>query len=442
MGVELTIAKWVYGGDGLARIAPDETGRGKAVFVPFVLPGETVEAELTEERSGYARAKLVKIKTASPSRVEPLCPYFSRCGGCQYQHAEYAKQLQWKRDILVETLTRTAKIELLPDVHLHSSEPYGYRNRTRLKVRIGPDFALGYHRLGTNELLPVKECPISSPLIQRAIAVTWSVASKCPPPPGLREIQFFANHADEELLVEIYIHRNIDPQALEPLAIRLRAELPAIVGVSVFPSGPSVEDESRAPSAISRAAGSGATFGGKAIEYATANHSFRVSAGSFFQTNRFLIDELVQIAVGGSNGHTALDLYAGTGLFSLPLSRSFERVIAVEASPYSFADLQDNAAPNIKSVQASTEKYLDNVGRKSGIDLALVDPPRSGMGEHTSRKLGQTGIPRLTYVSCDPATLARDLRVLTATGFAIESLHLVDLFPQTFHMETVVHLVR
>ncbi|MGE5114134.1 MAG: class I SAM-dependent RNA methyltransferase [Acidobacteriaceae bacterium] len=440
--MELTIEKWIYGGDGLARMAPGETGRGKAVFVPFVLPGETAEAEIIEERSGFARAKLIKIKAASPARVEPTCPYFSRCGGCQYQHAEYTKQLQWKRDILVETLARTAKIELAPDVQLHASEPYGYRNRTRLKVRTEPDFALGYHRFGTNELLPVKECPISSPLIQRAIAAAWFVAAKKPLPPCLREIQFFANHADEELLVEIYIDRNIDPQGLEPLADRLRAELPAIVGVSIFPSGALGEDDNRAPLTISKAAGPGTTFGGKAIEYATANDSFRVSAGSFFQTNRFLIDELVQTAISGSSGRTALDLYAGTGLFSLPLSRSFDRVIAVEASPFSFADLQDNAAPNIKAVQASTEKYLDNVGRKSGIDLALVDPPRSGMGEHTSRKLGQTGIPRLTYVSCDPATLARDLRVLTAAGFAIESLHLVDLFPQTFHMETVVHLVR
>jgi 23S rRNA (uracil1939-C5)-methyltransferase len=442
VGVELRIEKWIYGGEGLARMAPDEAGRGKAVFVPFVLPGETVEAEFTEERSGFARAKLVKIGTASPARVEPSCPYFSRCGGCQYQHAEYTKQLQWKRDILVETLARTAKIELAPDIQLHHAEPYGYRNRTRLKVRTEPNFALGYYRFGSNELFPVEECPISSPLIQRAIAAMWSVASKRPLPPGLREIQFFANHADEELLVEIFVDRKENPKELEPLANRLRAELPAIVGVSVFPSGQSVEDEDRAPLMTSKAAGPAATFGEKSLRYASAGDTFRVSAGSFFQTNRFLVDELVQTAISGSKGRTALDLYAGTGLFSLPLSRSFERVVAVEASPYSFADLHYNATPNIKAVQSSTEKFLDNLGRKPTVDLVLLDPPRSGMGEHTSRKLGQTGIPRLTYVSCDPATLARDLRVLSAAGFAIESLHLVDLFPQTFHMETAVHLVR
>lgn len=440
--MELTIEKWIYGGEGLARMAPDETGRGKAVFVPFVLPGETIEAEIIEERSGFARAKLVNVATASPARVEPTCPYFFRCGGCQYQHAEYAKQLQWKRDILVETLARTAKIELATDVQIHASEPYGYRNRTRLKVRTEPDFALGYHRFGTNDLLPVKECPISSPLIQRAITAMWSVASRIKFPPGLREVQFFADHVDETLLAEFYIDRDMDSQKLEPIANSLRGELPAIIGVSVFPSGPLVEDENRAPLIASKAAVSGATFGEKSLRYATASDTFRVSAGSFFQTNRFLIDELIQTAVNGSKGRTALDLYAGTGLFSLPLSRSFERVIAVEASPHSFADLHSNATPNIKAVQASTEKYLDNVGRRSGIDLILADPPRSGMGEHTSRKLGQTGIPRLTYVSCDPATLARDLRVLTAAGFAIESVHLVDLFPQTFHMETVVRLVR
>ncbi len=439
--MELKIEKWIYGGEGLARKPADETGRGKTVFVPFVLPGETVDAEIVEERPGFARARLAEITQSSDARVEPPCPYFYRCGGCQYQHADYRRQLQWKGDILIETLQRTAKIKLDHDVHLHSAEPYAYRNRTRLKVRNAPDFALGYHRLGTNELLPVAECPISSPLIQRAIRAMWKVGEKANPR-GLREVQFFADHADERLLVEFYTDRENDPGSLEPIAESLRTEMPEVAGVTVFSWSAGIDDEDRAPLALARNADSGPTFGEGSVQYSTAQGKFRVSAGSFFQTNRFLIDELVTAAVPGMEGKIALDLYAGTGLFSLALAKHFDRVIAVEASPFSYADLRQNAPGNVKPVQATTEKYLNNIGRKSGIDFVLLDPPRSGMGEDIAQKLGRTEVSRITYVSCDPATLARDLRVLDAAGFRIDAAHLVDLFPQTFHMETVVQLVR
>ena len=437
--MELKIEKWIYGGDGLARMAPDQTGRGKAVFVPFVLPGETVDVEIAEERSGFARARLTGIRNASPGRVDPNCPYFYQCGGCQHQNADYAHQLEWKRNILVETLQRTAKIRL-EDVRMHSAEPYQYRNRTRMKVSNNRGFAIGYHRLGTNDLLPVTECPISSPLIQRAIKETWKVGA-AQNADGLREIQFFANHDDSRLLVEFYIDSDIPPQSLQSFAETLRDALPAIAGIVVF-STTLAEDADLAPIAISKRGGSGMAFGDGSLEYATFATTFRVSAGSFFQTNRFLIDELVKTATADFQGAMALDLYAGTGLFSVSLAKRFDRVIAVEASPFSFRDLQHNVPANVKPVHASTEKYLHDTGRSSGLDLVLVDPPRSGMGEHTAQKLGQMGVPHITYVSCDPATLARDLRVLSAAGYRIESSHLVDLFPQTFHMETVVQLVR
>ena len=437
--MELKIEKWIYGGDGLARMAPDETGRGKAVFVPFVIPGETVEATITEERPGFARARLAEIKEASASRIEPHCPYFYRCGGCHYQHAGYSRQLEWKRDILVETLKRTAKLDLT-DIQLHSAKPYQYRNRTRLKVRTQPEFAIGYHRFGTNDLLPVTECPISSPLIQRAIEATWKIGGT-QRAESLQEIQFFADHADSLLLVEFYIERDTSPQSLQDFADALRAVLPAIVGIVVFPST-ITEGEERIPLATLKRVGSEIVLGENSLQYVTAAGTFRVSAGSFFQTNRFLIDELVKTAMGDVHGTTALDLYAGTGLFSVPLSRRFDHVIAVEASPFSCGDLLHNVPANVKAVQSTTEKYLENIGRKSGLDLVLVDPPRSGMGEHTAQMLGRTGVPHITYVSCDPATLARDLRVLSSVGYRIESAHLLDLFPQTFHMETLVHLVR
>lgn len=440
MHVEFTIEKWVYGGDGLARMEPDEQGRRKAVFIPFVLPGEQAEGTIVEDRAGFARARFENVEHASLSRVPPRCPYFFRCGGCQYQHADYKKQLELKRDILAETLQRVAKIQLSTEVQIHSAEPYQYRNRTRLKIASEPEFAAGYYRFGTNDLLPVKECPISSPLIQRGIAALWDVGEQANAR-GLREVQFFANHDDSKLLVEFYSDRD-GRSDLKTFADGLRAAMPEIVGVTVFPWSPGDSEDERAPLTQVRETTSAHSFGERSLQYQTAIGNFRVSAGSFFQTNRFLVDELVAIAVGDHAGQTALDLYAGTGLFSLPLGRHFDRVIAVEASPFSHADLQHNAPPHVKAVQSPTEKYLQNVGQKSGLDYVLVDPPRSGMGERTSRTLGQLQVPRLTYVSCDPATLARDLRVLQRSGFHIESAHLVDLFPQTFHMETVIHMGR
>lgn len=439
--MKLNIEKWIYGGEGLARMAADQGGRGKAVFVPFVLPGETADVEITEEKPGFARARLSAITKPSAARVKPPCPYFQRCGGCQYQHADYAKQLEWKRDILLETLQRTAKIKPEREVQLHGGPALQYRNRTRVKVRSAPEFAIGYHRAASNDLLPVTECPISSPLIQRAIQGTWTVGNREIPSKGLREIQFFADHADTKLLVEFYSDRDIDARSLEPLADALREEIGEIAGVTVFPWSTAEEDEDRAPSMSCKSA-AGATFGDAALEYKTGQGDFRVSSGSFFQTNRFLIDPLVTTAIAETGGRTALDLYAGTGLFSVSLAKRFDRVISVEASGFSFRDLQRNAPPNVKAVQARTEQYLENTGNKAGLDLVLLDPPRSGMGEQTARRLVQTEVRCITYVSCDPATLARDLRVLAAAGYRLQSAHLVDLFPQTFHMETVAHLVR
>jgi len=176
--------------------------------------------------------------------------------------------------------------------------------------------------------------------------------------------------------------------------------------------------------------------------YHAVGHDYRVSGGSFFQTNRFLIDKLVQTVIADRKGRGALDLYAGAGLFTAQLARNFDTVLAVESSPHSFADLRHNVPPNVKCVRATTENFLAERAAKLAPDLVVIDPPRAGLGEKTARALGRMAAPRVTYVSCDPATLSRDLRILLEFNFRVEQVHLVDMFPQTFHMETVVHLAR
>ncbi len=429
--LNLTIDKLVYGGDGLARLPADEHGRGKAVFLPFVLPGEQVEALLLEEKAGFARARAEKLLQTSAQRIEPRCPYFQRCGGCHYQHASYEHQLEIKAAILRENLRRIAKLELSSELNVHASPAWNYRNRTRLKVQTAPEFALGYYKFNSHELLPVEECPISSPLINRAITTLWQLGRTRKVADGIQEVEFFANADDTQVLIEIYCAPGSGREVAKQWAPDLDDVLPEVAGVVVFAAG-------RATAEPERIAVSGAAE----LTYKTEQASYRVSAGAFFQVNRHLIEELVKIVTGGRSGRTTLDLYAGVGLFSSVLNREFKRVIAVESSPTSHSDLLYNAPANVKAVRATVEQYLKNVAGELQPDFVVVDPPRSGLGENVIRSLGTLGAPRLTYVSCDPATLSRDLGRLLNFGYRVEQAHLVDLFPQTYHVESVFHLVR
>lgn len=444
--MRLTIEKLVYGGEGLARLPADEHGKGKAVFVPFVLEGEQVEAELAEQKPGFARAALQQVLAPSPDRMEPGCPYFLRCGGCHYQHAGYAHQLAAKAAILGETLRRTAKLEFAGDLQVHSAEPWGYRNRTRMKI--AQPFRMGYYRLGSHELLDVERCPISSPLINRAIAALWELGRAGQTPPAAREVEFFAGADGSALLVSFFLPGEPPaPRALESFADALRAALPEAAGVLFFQQragGPQQEwgkvrtpsDDLDQPSDARPIA----SFGDSALEYRTARATYRVSGGAFFQTNRFLVDELVAAVTEHRSGSTALDLFAGVGLFAAVLAHGFDRVTAVEASPLSFADLRHNLPPHVKAVEQRTETFVQR--HRGRADLVVVDPPRSGLGGALARDLANLAAPRVTYVSCNPATLARDLRVLVAGGYRVEAAHLFDLFPQTYHIESVFHLAR
>jgi 23S rRNA (uracil1939-C5)-methyltransferase len=447
--LRLNIEKLIYGGEGLARLPADDRGPGKAVFVPFVLPGDTVEASIREQKPGFARAQLDGILTASPRRIDPRCSYFQRCGGCHYQHADYENQLEIKAAVLKENLRRIAKLELGIELHIHPSPPWNYRNRSRFKLQTAPEFALGYYKFNSHELLPVEECPISSPLINRALAAVWQLGRAGKVPPGIQEIEFLANGDDTQLLSEVFCLPET-ANLTEHFTEELKAALAEISSVTF----------SVARSAKAEAQGDPQQLSSNSVGnliYATKLASYRVSAGAFFQVNRHLTDALVTIVVhrrrgerdahrtaGGYAGATgtALDLYAGVGLFSSVLNREFERVIAVESSPTSHADLLYNSPANVKAVRATTEQYLEIAAGKLRPELVVVDPPRGGLGEKVITGLMKLKAPRITYVSCDPATLSRDLARLLQSGYRVEEAHLVDLFPQTYHLESIFHLVR
>jgi|SRR5579864_55239 len=426
--VELTIEKAVYGGDGLARLPADEHGPGKSVFVPFVLEGERVEANVTEQKPGFVRGQLETVIEPSTDRVSPGCPYFQRCGGCHYQHSSYEHQLQMKEAVLRETLRRTGKIELACELHIHRSPAWEYRNRTRLKVQTAPHFALGFYRFRSHDFLPIEQCPISSPLINRAIREIVNFGRTTQIGPDLQEIELFANHADDTLFIEAYCAHGASQVGAGKIAEKLKSAMPEITGVTVF-------EQARGADAKQLA-----NYGAAHIVYQTKQAAYRVSAGSFFQVNRFLIDDLADIATADLSGGVALDLYAGVGLFSVLLARSFAQVIAVESSQTSYADLRQNAPREVKAVRATTERYLSSA--PVGADFVIADPPRGGLGESVVYSLVRMDVPRITYVSCDPSTLARDLRMFVAMGYRITEGHLIDLFPQTYHIESVFCLAR
>jgi len=439
----LNIEKLIYGGDGLARLPADERGRGKAVFVPLVLAGEKIEAVLTEEKPGFARAQATAIVESSLQRVEAPCPHFGRCGGCHYQHASYDHQLEIKKEILRENLRRIAKLDLQRDIQVHPSPPWNYRNRSRLQVHTRPEFAAGYFKLSSHELLPVEECPISSPMVNRGIAALWEAGRAGKAVEGVREVEFFANDDDSRLLVEFLCAPEARRAAVRAWAEELCAAMPEIAGVVAFREP---QKGAREPLV---------TVGASELTYRTSTGAYRVSAGAFFQTNRFLIDELVEIVTAGRSGELALDLYAGVGLFSTALACNHRHIVSVESSQTAASDLQYNLPGSGKAVHSATEQYLAELGDKGRVgqdevlpllrhqpDMVVVDPPRSGLGDRVARLLASAGAPRVTYVSCDPATLARDLVPLQAAGYGVEQVHLIDLFPQTYHLESVVQLVR
>jgi 23S rRNA (uracil1939-C5)-methyltransferase len=390
---EVTIEKLVYGGEGLAR--PD----GRVVLTPFVLPGERVRVHPEREKPGLVRARPVEILTAAPDREMPACPYFRRCGGCHYQHASYEAQLNAKRAILAEELWRQAKLKAPEPIKIVAGEPWGYRNRVQLHIENGQ---LGYREARSRKLCAITACPISSPRINALIPVVAKMLKDSRWPKFMRSIELFTDEQTVQLNVT---------ETDRPVARRF-FEWCAEAIPDLVPG---------------------------ALDYCG---QFRVSGNSFFQVNRFLLDALVDTALDGAQGDAALDLYAGVGLFSLPLARRFGAVTAVESGAGAVYDLRWNAEragiTNLRAEQGTAETYLTSLD--AAPDFVLLDPPRAGLGPEMAMQLGRVRPRRLAIVACDPVTLARDLAGLTAAGYSLEQLTLVDLFPQTFHMETVAHL--
>lgn len=425
--IEVRIEKLVYGGEGLAH------HEGHTVFAPFVLPDENVSIEPLETRKKFIRGRVAEIRTPSTDRAIPPCPYFGVCGGCDYQHIPYELQLRYKAEILRETLSRLGRVQWDGPMAPHGSAPFGYRNRVQWKIARDESGSpeIGYFQAGSQKLCAIRQCPIASPRLNEALGAIVNLLQSGKLPAELREIEAFANHNDDRLLVNLALDEAKGSPA--EIASLFRSALPSIETLL----------------AHDRRADRFDLSGPGHISYRVRDYTYQIGHLSFFQVNRVLLDELVRTVIGEARGRLALDLFAGVGLFSVPLANRFERLVAVESNVAAARDLEANlqvsgaASPNLR--HTTVEAFLEHWHEQP--ELVVLDPPRTGVAPRALARLIKIAPQEVVYLSCDPATLARDLAILVGEAqnprpYRISEVHLVDIFPQTYHIEALVRLSR
>jgi 23S rRNA (uracil1939-C5)-methyltransferase len=383
---EVTIERILPGGLGLAH------ADGRTVLVALSAPGDRLRVRAERERGRTLFASIVELLAPGPDRIEPPCPYFGRCGGCDFQQLDYEAQLAAKSEIIRDCLRRIARVEPPEEIPVEPS-PAAWRYRSRARWQFDPvRLHLGYYERGTHRVCDVVECPVAAPPVQERLSALRAEMGEGLLPDEFSE--FEAAAGDHTV--------SLDP-----------------------PVRPGDEREQ---------------------ERTILGERYRFDASCFFQINHELLGPLVAAGLGDAAGDSALDLYSGVGLFTLPLARRFGRVTAVEgnraAARYARRNLSD---AGLAHARVETSAVADWFTRRSNaaagnFDFVLLDPPRSGAEPETIAGILALRPGRISYVSCDPATLARDLRALTEGGYRITSLQALDMFPQTHHVETVVHL--
>ena len=355
----MRIEKLVYGGDALGR------AEGRVVMTPLALPGELVRIEIESDKPELIRARVAEVMEPSSERIAPRCQHFGRCGGCQYQHTSYEYQVKQKVEILREVLRRVGRLELDLEIPTVTADPWGYRNRIQLHFA---DRRMGFHAAGSHDIEPILACDVVSPRLAEAIKTLREMKRSPRWPRFIRSLELFTNEAEMQVNVLNSGHQRVNRGFFEWLGQAMPGTLEP------------------------------------ALEYDAIGLRFRVSHKSFFQVNRLLLENLVDAALDGAVGDTALDLYAGVGLFSLPMAERFKEVTAVEAVTSAAGDLTFNAERHgrkLTTARARTEDFLLAFDGAAP-DFVLADPPRAGLGKEAVTELVRIAPPRINIVSCDP----------------------------------------
>jgi len=370
--VKLRIKKLVAGGSALAF------HEGKAVFVPFALPGELVSATIAAEKRDFAQAELLDVLEPSEHRVVPPCPVYRECGGCNLQHLAYPRQVEAKVDIVAESFARTARLDAgaIPSV---PSLPFAYRNR--VQFHFTPEGRIGFMRRGSSAIVEAPTCPIALRPIQ-----AW-IEERAGSSRGREELDRYVAGKDRFL---------------------------------AFGYGDEVWIEGEKGQ----------------VEVLVAGEPIRFHVKGFFQSNLYLLDRFVPDVLAGLSGDRVADLYAGVGLFGQHLAKLFRSVTCVEHNPFSLELAKANVVAAEASFHAmSAEDWVASDSAKLAYDCVLVDPPRTGLSPQVRAWIIRSRVPTLVYVSCDPVTLARDSGELSRSGYRLESIKAFDFYPQTGHVE-------
>jgi 23S rRNA (uracil1939-C5)-methyltransferase len=405
---DLELTDIAHGGSALGRHA------GRVIFAPYAIPGERVRAQIAEERGRYAFARVLDVLEASPHRIAPSCRHFGpgKCGGCQWQHIDYAAQLAFKRQVVADQLTRIGKFHDPPVREaLPGPSPWAYR--AHMTFTACPDGQLGFWSDDNSRVVPIEECHILHP----ALVDLYNQLDLDLPTLERLRLQVGSDPNDRMLVLS----------TRDDLAPEIELDLPVSVNLLLADNEPVN------------------LIGSSHVSYQVHGQRFRVTAGSFFQVNLWLVETLVDEALYRldlKGGDTALDLYSGVGLFTAFMAEQAGLVVSVESYPPAASDADINLADldNVDLVEGAVEAVLDDL--EGTFEVALVDPPRAGLSPEVVDGLARLAPDRLVYVSCDPATLARDGGRLARQGYELVDVQPVDLFPQTFHIETVTLFVR
>ncbi len=433
--LEVVIEKIVAGGDGLAR------HEGRVVFVPGAAPGERHRVRILREKPDYARAVSVEVLEGSPERRSPPCPYYERCGGCRLMHLRPEAQLEAKRLLLVEGVERALRSPYEKPLPLHAAQEVFYRNRLRFHVAfVGNAPIAGFRRRESREIVDIDRCLLGTETLNR----TWERIR--------REL------AGNRRLARSLVAVELEESTHEPGRIAARFLVSSIDGLRAFEEGrreellaelglagmvAAVDDD--------RGGGPGIRAGQAFVEHRVSGFTLRQSVGSFFQSNRFLLEDLVSTVIadaGEKSASRGLDLFCGVGLFAIPLSKRLESVVGVESHGPVLEDARKNAeraasegSRKVRFLRGDASAYAARA-KLAPADVVILDPPRGGLSPALIDALGKSALRSIRYVCCDPPALFRDAARLSRHGLVLESLELLDLFPNTHHFETVAVFTR
>ncbi|MHB8779419.1 MAG: 23S rRNA (uracil(1939)-C(5))-methyltransferase RlmD [Anaerolineales bacterium] len=414
---DITLEKLTYGGDAMGRL-PD----GRAVFVPFGLPGELVRVRLTQEKQNFARGELLKVLKASPDRIEPKCKHFfsplsfgegpgvRACGGCHYQNLPYEKQLDAKTEILCDQLQRIGKIEN-PPVKPMIASPLEWNYRNHMQFHLTDDGKLGFINSNGNATFPIEECHLP----EAGLNNFWHEL-QFDPNMNIGRISLRCGQQGDELMLVLESETDETPE------LEIEADISVL---HVYEGHPIV------------------IAGRDYIFFNILNQDFRVSAVSFFQVNAKMAEKIVEhllVKLPAASSATLLDVYCGVGLFSKFFASRYARVIGIESSPSACDDFGFNLDEfdNVELYEGITEEILPAlVGQVDNLSHLIVDPPRAGIDKHALDAILDIKPQIVAYVSCDPSTLARDAARLVNGGYGLVDVTPFDLFPQTYHIESI-----